>query len=117
MYLYLIMIELKKPIDQAIEDIPTDKKESGVSTGTPKYRSIKIKIIFVLMLVGGFLLSLEEHVQTKILEMINTSSSRQSSFSLTSDYSKRDFYSAAQNKFSVIYLSGNRSTRNSYASR
>ena len=24
--------ELKKPIDQAIEDIPTDKKESGVST-------------------------------------------------------------------------------------
>ena len=109
--------ELKKPIDQAIEDIPTDKKESGVSTGTPKYRSIKIKIIFVLLLVGGFLLSLEEKVQTKILEMINASSSRQSSFSLTSDYSKRDFYSATQNKFSVIYLSGNRSTRNSYASR
>ena len=109
--------ELKKPIDQAIEDIPTDKKESEVSTGTPKYRSIKIKIIFVLLLVGGFLLSLEEKVQTKILEMINTSSSRQSSFSLISDYSKRDFYSAIQNKFSVIYLSGNRSIRNSYASR
>ena len=101
--------QLKTPIDHAIEDIPTDKKESEVSTGTPKYRSIKIKIIFVLLLVGGFLLSLEEQVQTKILEMINTSSSGQSSFSLISDYSKRDFYSATQNKFSVIYLSGDRS--------
>ena len=109
--------QLKTPIDHAIEDIPTDKKESEVPTGTPKYRSIKIKIIFVLMLVGGFLLSLEEHVQTKILEIINTSSSKQSSFSLIIDYSKRDFYSAIQNKFSVIYLSGNRTTRNSYASR
>ena len=109
--------QLKTPIDHAIEDIPTDKKESEVPTGTPKYRSIKIKIIFVLILVGGFLLSLEEQVQTKILEMINTSSSKQSSFSLIIDYSKRDFYSAIQNKFSVIYLSGDRSTRNSYASR
>ena len=109
--------QLKTPIDQAIEDIPTDKKESEVPTGTPKYRSIKIKIIFLLILVGGFLLSLEEQVQTKILEMINTSSSKQSSFSLIIDYSKRDFYSAIQNKFPVICLSGDRSTRNSYASR
>ena len=109
--------ELKKSSDQAIEDIPIDKKESGVSKGNPKHRSIKIKIIFVLLLVAGFLLSLEEKVQTKILEMINASSSRQSSFSLTSDYSKRDYCSAAQNKFSIIYLSDNRSTRNSYASR
>ena len=109
--------ELKKPIDQATDDIPTDKKESGVSTGTPKYKSTKIKIIFVLLLVGGFLLSLEEKVQIKILEIINSSSSGQRSFSLTRDYSKRDFYSATQNKFSVIYLSGNRSNRNSYASR
>ena len=109
--------ELKKPGDQAIEDIPIDKKESGVSTGNPKHRSIKIKIIFVLLLVAGFLLSLEEKVQTKILEMINASSSRQSSFSLTSDYSKRDYCSATQNKFSIIYLSDNRSTKNSYASR
>ena len=42
--------ELKKPIDQATDDIPTDKKESGVSTGTPKYKSTKIKIIFVLLI-------------------------------------------------------------------
>ena len=69
-----------------------------------------------MLLVAGFLLSLEEKVQTKILEMINANSSRQSSFSLTSDYSKRDC-SATQNKFSIIYLSDNRSTRNSYASR
>ena len=88
-----------------------------MSTGTPKYKSTKIKIIFVLLLVGGFLLSLEEKVQTKILEIINSSSSGQRTFSLTQDYSKRDFYSAAQNKFSVIYLSGDRSNRNSYASR
>ena len=59
----------------------------------------------------------EEHVQTKILEIINTSSSKQSSFSLIIDYSKRDFYSAIQDKFSVIYLSGDKTTRNSYASR
>ena len=109
--------EIKKPIDQAIEDIQTDKKESGVSTETPKYKPIKIKIIFVLLLVGVFLLSLEEQVQTKILEMIHTSSSRQSSFSQTSHYSNRDFYSATQNQFSVIYLSGNRRTANSYVSR
>ena len=109
--------ELKKPIDQATEDIPTDKKESGASTGNLKHRSIKIKIIFVLLLVVGFLLSLEEKVQTKILEMINASSSRQSSFSLTSNYSKRGYCSATQNKCSIIYLSDNKSTRNSYASR
>ena len=109
--------QLKTPIDHATEDIPTDKKESEVPTGTPKYRSIKIKIIFVLILVGGFLLSLEEQVQTKILEMINTSSSKQSSSSLIIVYSKRDFYSALQNKFSIIYLSGDRSIKNSYASR
>jgi len=109
--------QLKKPIDQAIEGIPTDKKESQVPTRTPKYRSTKIKIIFVLILVGGFLLSLEERVQTKILEMINTSSSKQSSFPLIIDNQKRDFYSSIQNKFSVIYLSGDRSTRNSYVSR
>ena len=109
--------ELKKPGDQAMEDVPTDKKESGVSTGNSKHISIKIKIIFVLLLVAGFLLSLEEKVQTKILEMINANSSRQSSFSLTSDYSKRDYCSAAQNKSSIIYLSDNRSTRNSYVSR
>ena len=109
--------QLKAPMDHAIEDIPTDKKKSEVPTGTPKYRSIKIKIIFVLILVGGFLLSLEEQVQTKILEMINTSSSKPSSFSLIIDYSKRDVYSAIQNKFSIIYLSGDRSIKNSYASR
>lgn len=109
--------ELKKSSDQAIEDIPTDKKELGVSAGNPKHRSIKIKIIFVLFLVAGFLLSMEEKVQTKILEIINSSSLRQSSFSLTCDYSKRDHCSAAQNKFSAIYLSDNRSTKNSYVSR
>ena len=109
--------QTKTAIDQAKEDIPKDKKESEVPTGTPKYRSIKIKIIFVLMLVAGFLLSLEEQVQTKILEMINTSSSKQSSFSLIIDYSKRDFCSAIQNKFSVVYLSDDRGIRNSYASR
>ena len=109
--------QFKKPIDQAIKDIPTDKKESEVPTGTPKYRSIKIKIIFVLILVGGFLLSLEERVQTKILEMINTSSSKQSPFPLIIDHKKRDFYSAIQNKFFVIYFSGDRSTKNSYVSR
>ena len=109
--------EIKKPIDQDIEDISTDKRESGVSTGTPKYRSKKFKIIFVLLLAGGFLLSLEEQVQTKILEMIHTSSLRKSSVSLTNHYSKLGFYSATQSKFSVIYFSGNRSTRNSYASR
>ena len=109
--------QLKTPIDHATEDIPTDKKESEVPTGTPKYRSIKIKIIFLIILVGGFLLSLEEQMQTKILEMINTSSSKQSSFSPIIDYSKRDFYSSIRNKFSVIYLSADRSTRNSYASR
>ena len=109
--------EIKKPNDQALEDIQTDEKESGVSIGTPKYRSKKVKIIFVLLLVGGFLLSLEEQVQTKILEMIHTSSLRQSSVSLTNHYSKRGFYSATQNKLSVSYFSGDRSTRNSYASR
>ena len=72
MYLYLTIEKLKKPIDHATDDIPTDKKESEVSTGTPKYKSTKIKIIFVLLLVGGFLLSLEEKVQTKILEIINS---------------------------------------------
>ena len=109
--------ELKKPIDNATDNIPTEKKESGVSTVKPKYKSTKIKIILVLLLVGAFLLSLEEKVQTKILEIINSSSSGQRSFSLTRDYSKQDFYSAAQNKFSVIYIIGNRSNRNSYASR
>ena len=109
--------QLKTPIDHAIEDIPTDKKELEVPTGIPKYRSTKIKIIFVLILVCGFLLSLEEQIQTKILEMINTSSSKQSSFSLIIDYSQRDFYSAIRNKFSVICLSADKSTRNSYASR
>ena len=106
--------ELKKPIDQTVDDIPTDKKESGVSTGAPKYRSKKIKLIFVLLLVVGFLLSLEERVQTKIIQIFNASSSGQVSLSLTIDDSKRNFYSVAQNKFSVIYLSGN---RNSYVSR
>ena len=108
--------ELKKPGDQAIENIPTDKKESVVSTRNPKHRAIKIKIIFILLLVTGFLLSLEENVQTKILEIINASSSGQSSFSFISDYSKRDYCSATQNKFSVIYFSDNRGTRSSYAS-
>ncbi len=109
--------QLKKPIDHAVQDIPTDKKESGVPTRTPKYRSIKLKIIFVLILAGGFFLSLEGQVQTKILEMINTSSSKQSSFLLTIDHSIRDLYSAIQNKFSVIHLSGDRSTGNSHAFR
>ncbi len=109
--------QLKKPIDHAVQDIPTDKKESGVPTGTPKYRSIKLKIIFVLILASGFFLSLEGQVQTKILEMINTSSSKQSSFLLTIDHSIRDLYSAIQNKFSVIHLSGDRSTGNSHAFR
>ena len=109
--------QLQKPIDQAIEDIPTDKKESELPTGAPKYRSKKLKIIFVLILAGGFFLSLEEQVQTRILEMINASSSKQSLFSLTIDHSKRDFYSAIQNKFSVIHLSGDGSTGNSYAFR
>ena len=63
--------ELKKPIDEAVEEIPTDKKESGVSTGIPRYRSTKVKIIFVLLLVGGFFLSLEEkypvHFMTALL--------------------------------------------------
>ena len=109
--------ELKKPIDHSTDDIPAEKQELRVSTGAPKYKSTKIKIILVLLLVGGFLLSLEENVQIKILEIINSSSSGQRSFSLTRDYSKPDFYPTAQNKFSVIYLSGNRSNRNSYASR
>ena len=109
--------ELKNPIDHATDDISAEKKESGDSSETPKDKSIKIKIILVLLLVGGFLLSLEEKVQIKILEIINSSSSGQRSFSLTRDYSKPDFYSTAQNKFSVIYLSGNRSNRNSCASR
>ena len=109
--------ELKKPIDQAGDDIPTDKKESGVSAKTPKYMSIKLKIIFVLLLVGGFLISLEERVQTKILEIINASSLLQTSFSLANGYSKRYFYSATQNKFVVKFHRGIRSTRNSYASR
>ena len=109
--------ELKDPTDQPQHDIPTEKKASGVPTGTPKHRSTKIKIIFVLLLIGGFLLSLEEKVQTKILEIINSSSAGQGSFSKTSNYAKQDFYSTAQNKSSVIYLSGNRSNRNSHASR
>ena len=109
--------ELKKPIGHSTDDIPAEKEELRVSIGTPKYKSTKIKIILVLLLVCGFLLSLEEKVQIKILEIINSSSSGQRSFSLTRDYSEPDFYSTAQNKFSVIYLSGNRSNRNSYASR
>ena len=109
--------ELKKPIDHSTDDIPAEKEESRVAIGTPKYKSTKIKIILVLLLVCGFLLSLEEKVQIKILEIINSSSSGQRSFSLTRDYSKPDFYSTAQNKFSVIYLSGNRSNRTSYATR
>ena len=109
--------ELKKPIDQTVDDIPTDKKKSGVLTGTPKYRSKKIKIIFVLLLIVGFLLSLEENVQTKIIQMINASSSGKIFITLTGDYSKRSFYSSAQNKFSVTYLIGNRGNRNNYVSR
>ena len=109
--------ELKKPIDQAGDDIPTDKKESGVLARTPKYMSTKLKIIFVLLLVGGFLISLEERVQTKILEIINASSLLQSSFSLANGYSKRYFYSAAQNKFVLKFHRGIRSARNSYVSR
>ncbi len=109
--------KLKKPIDHATEDIQNKKKELKVSTGTPKYKSTKIKIILVLLLVVGFLLSLEEKVQTQILEIINSSSSGQRSFSPIRDYSKRDSYSDARNKCSDICLSGNRSNRNSYASR
>ncbi len=109
--------ELKKPINQSTDEILTEKKESGVSKVTPKYRSTKIKIIFVLLLLGGFLLSLEDKVQTKILEMINTSSSKQSFFSVTSYCPKRDLCSAMQDKSSIIYLSENRNNRNSYVSR
>ena len=109
--------ELKKPINQSTDEILTEKKESEVSKVTPKYRSTKIKIIFVLLLLGGFLLSLEDKVQTKILEMINTSSSKQSFFSVTSYCPKRDLCSAMQDKSSIIYLSENRNNRNSYVSR
>ncbi len=109
--------ELKKTINEAVDDIPIDKKGLGVSTGTPKFKSNKIKIIFVLLLLAGFLLSLEEKVQTKILQIINTSSSGKISFSLASNSSKRDFYSFVQNKFFVINLSDYRSNRDNYASR
>ena len=54
--------ELKKPIDQTVDDIPTDKKIRSVDRN-PKYRSKKIKIIFVALWLGS--LSLEEKVQTK----------------------------------------------------
>ena len=106
--------DLKKPIDQTVEDIPTDKKKLEVSTETEKNRSKKIKIIFVLLLVVGFIFSLEEKVQTKILQIINASSSGKVFFPLAGDCSKRKFYSSAQNKFPVIYLSSYRGNRDSY---
>ena len=109
--------ELKKPIHQTTDDIPSEKKELGVSKGTSKYKTTKIKIILLLLVVGGFLLSFEDEVQTKILEIINSSSSGQRSFSLTQDFAKRDFFSAVKNKFSVICPSAIRSNRNSYESR
>ncbi len=109
--------ELKKPIDEIVDDTPIDKKELGVSTRTSIYKSKKIKIIFVPLLVAGFLLSLEEKVQTKILQIINTSSSGKISFSRTSNSLKRDFFSLVQNKFVVIYLSDYRSNRDNHVSR
>ena len=109
--------EVKKPVDEAVDDFPTDKKELGVSTRISKYKSKKIKIIFVLLLVVGFLLSLEEKMQTKILHIINTSSSGKISLSRSSDNSKQDFYSLAQTKLAAIYLSGYRSNIDGYASR
>ena len=63
--------ELKKPIVQAADDIPTEKKDLGESIVTPKYGAKKLKIIFVLLLVVGFLLSLEENVQTKDVHQLS----------------------------------------------
>ncbi|MDA9689068.1 hypothetical protein N9V13_01445 [Betaproteobacteria bacterium] len=108
--------DLKKPIDQTVEDIPSDKKEVEVSTETEKNRSKKIKIIFVLLLAVGFIFSLEEKVQTKILQIINASSSGKVFFPIAGDCLKRNFYSSAKNKFPVIYLSGYRGDRDSYVS-